>query len=199
MVVISIATYNVRGLRGVQKRRKVFNYLHDHDFSLVVLQETHASPDIEKFWSAEWGRKIFFANGTTASRGVAVLLNRKLDAQIGEVIRDIEGRYLIMQVAVDDIQFVIVSIYAPNVDDPQFFANVFSMAETVAGRKIFAGDFNTVLDLDKDIKGGKGFTHVNATRFIKDYLAENDYVDIWREKNPNTFRATFIIKTIYDS
>lgn len=194
MVKLSLATYNVRGLRSEFKRRKIFNYLHQHEFSLIVLQETHSTSDIEKLWAAEWGHKIIYANGTSAARGVALLLNKKVDAQIGEISKDPDGRYLVVQLNVEDVQIVVTAIYAPNVDDPQFFANIFSIAELIPGRKIYAGDLNTVLSITDDLRGGKGCTHPNSTRFLNDYMSDNDLIDIWRFCNPGTFKFTLIRK-----
>lgn len=152
--------------------------LHEHKFSIIVLQETHASSEIEHLWSAEWGKKIIFANGTSTARGVAILLNKRLDIQIKDVCKDLEGRYLIVTFMYNDIEIICTGVYAPNSDDPQFFANVFSKAESYQGTKIYAGDLNTVLNYDLDIRGGKGYSHVRSSQFINDYMEQNDIVDI---------------------
>ena len=49
----------------------------------------------------------------------------------------------------------LVNIYAPNNDDPFFFENVFNHLLTFECEEtILGGDFNLVLDVQKDKKGG---------------------------------------------
>lgn len=83
---ISLLSYNVNGLRDEKKRRKIFNYLHEHKFTIVCMQETHSSEEVEKVWSNEWGGKIFFAHGTSNSKGTAILFNRQIDVEVKDII-----------------------------------------------------------------------------------------------------------------
>lgn len=105
MTNLDVISYNVRGLRNDMKRRKIFNYLHEHKFNVILLQETHSIPDDENFWKAEWGGQIFFSHGTRASRGVAILLNKKLKVNIQKIVivKDNAGRHISIQFVVDDI------------------------------------------------------------------------------------------------
>lgn len=185
MVDISIASYNVKGLGNELKRRKIFNYLHEKKFDIVLMQETHATGTQEKFWASEWGGKILYANGTSAARWTAILIRKKLENEIKEIHCDPDGRFLIVVISINDIDFVITNIYAPNFDNPDFFANVFTKTENLCGRKIIAGDFNTILDPKLDIKGGKGYSHLNSTKFINEYFEQNEMADIWRLQNPD--------------
>ena len=86
---------------------------------MICLFETHAEKSNEKIWSAEWGSPIFFANNTSRSAGVAILFNKKRNVQILDANFDSEGRY------VNDINFALAAIYAPNVNSEAFFENVF--------------------------------------------------------------------------
>ena len=45
---------------------------------------------------------------------------------------------------------------------------------------IIGGDFNLVLDIDIDKKGGLAKTHTKAVKVIKDHIAELDLVDVWQ-------------------
>ena len=53
------------------------------------------------------------------------------------------------------------------------------------------GNFNLVLDIDRDKRGGLAKTHTKAVDVIKDYMAELDLVDAWRLLNPDTHRYTW--------
>ena len=56
---------------------------------------------------------------------------------------------------------------------------------------ILGDDFNLVLDIDMDKRGGLAKTHTKAVEVVKDYMAELDLVDAWRLLNPDTRRCTW--------
>ena len=56
---------------------------------------------------------------------------------------------------------------------------------------IIGGDFNLVLDIDIDKKGGLTKTHTKAVKVIKDQMAELDLVYVWRLLNPDGRRYTW--------
>ena len=56
---------------------------------------------------------------------------------------------------------------------------------------IIGGDFNSVLDIDLDKKGGLAKTHSKAVKVIKDHMTELDLVDVWRLLNPDRRRYTW--------
>lgn len=194
MAALKVTSHNVKGLQNEKKRRKLFNHYHEHKFDIILLQETHSIPENEVFWKAEWGGNIFFSHGSSNSRGVAILLDRKLNGTISDIATDNDGRIITVSIMIDGVEFAITSVYAPNSDDVEFFNAAFDQSENVNGQKIFAGDFNTVLDIDKDIKGGKGYSHLNCTNFVNQYMNDNDMLDIWRIQHPDQFSSTFVQK-----
>ena len=56
---IRIISLNVRGLQNANKRHALFNYARKRA-DVICFQETHSTPDDEKWWKIEWGNKIFF-------------------------------------------------------------------------------------------------------------------------------------------
>ena len=56
---------------------------------------------------------------------------------------------------------------------------------------IIGGDFNLILDLDKDKKGGRYKTHTRSVKALKEFIAKLDLIDAWRVLNPNTLRYTW--------
>ena len=46
------------------------------------------------------------------------------------------------------------------------------------------GDFNLVLDVDKDQKGGLGRTHKRSREVIDDFFENLDLMDAWRVFKP---------------
>ena len=85
------------------------------------------------------------------------------------------------------------NIYALHEDDPNFFQVFFSITyQTLNVKKIIiGGDFNLVLDLEKDKRGGLARTHKNALKVIQDVSENLGLTDIWRLLNPEARRYTW--------
>ena len=191
MASLQIATYNVRGIRDTMKRRCVFNFLHDQNLDVIYIQESHSSPNCEKYWRSEWGGKIYYAHGTTASGGTMIMFKKGITPKIHDIVRDVTGKYIIIKVEIDKRTLALACCYAPNDDNVTYFDNFFNQLVSVnADGVIIGGDFNTILH-DRDIKGGKGHTHINCTHYINERIQHEGWVDIWRIRHPNDFRFTW--------
>ena len=92
MSELQIISLNMRGLKENNKRRIVFNKIQKYK-GLILLQETHSSPEIEKLWQSEFGGKIIFSHGTTQSRGTALLIHNETDITIHKQAIHEHGRY----------------------------------------------------------------------------------------------------------
>ena len=69
----------------------------------------------------EWYK--LHSKGTPASCGVSILFNKNLKIVILNVI-EYEGRILNIKCKINDRTYAFTNIYAPNVDDPNFFMKV---------------------------------------------------------------------------
>ena len=122
MAAFKIASLNVDGLQGTQKRRKIFNFLSSSEYSVICLQETHqTAPDRDK-WEGEWEGKSCWSHTTAAghaSKGVAILFKKYLNIEILETVEDFDGRILRVSVEIDSLRFQIVTIYGPNSETVQ--------------------------------------------------------------------------------
>ena len=70
--MVKLLSVNTRGLSNDTKRRALFDY-HRFNADIMVIQETHSYPECENIWQNEWGGRIIYSHGTTASKGIAVL------------------------------------------------------------------------------------------------------------------------------
>ena len=111
---IKCLSINIRGLNKSIKRRSIFRWIHNQNAQFTFLQETHSTKLTVDTWSAEWGGKAFFSHGTSNSKGAMILINPKLDCKIEKCISDENGRYIILDVSVEDSRLILVNIYAPN-------------------------------------------------------------------------------------
>ena len=64
-------------------------------------------------------KKIFHANGNQKKAGVAILISNKIDFKITNVTRNKEGHYIMIKGSIQEEDITIISIYAPNIGDPQ--------------------------------------------------------------------------------
>ena len=85
-----------------------------------------------------------------------------------------------------------VNIYAPNEDNSTFFQNVLNQLLCfVCSEIILGGDFNQVLDVQKDKKGERPVTHNNFLKEVTHISNELDLMNIWRCVNPEAKRFTW--------
>jgi exonuclease III len=81
---------------------------------IAFLQETHCTAEIEKSWNDECGCDTYFSNGTSSSRGVMIMISKKLDIDVTEQIKDSDGRFLMLKCIIQGTNIVIHNDYAPN-------------------------------------------------------------------------------------
>ena len=64
-------------------------------------------------WRSEWGAKVFYSHGVSNSRGVAILMPNNLDFVVQQEISDKNGRFILLDILIDDIRLILVNVYAP--------------------------------------------------------------------------------------
>ena len=96
---------------------------------MVFLQENHSVKKDEKRWRMESGDRIYFSHGTNNARGVAILFHKSLNIKFLYRVADKNGRYLILKCKVGTANMLLVNIYAPNQDEPDFFADLFKQID----------------------------------------------------------------------
>ena len=189
---VRICSLNVRGLRNALKRRCLFNWIRDSDYQLILLQETHSTPDIERFWCNEWGFKVEFSHGSSASAGVCVLFKPSASFEIIKVDRDTDGRILFLLLKINDMLLTVVNVYGPNNDNNDFFDSLHSLlAQNGEEPLIIGGDFNTVLDPNLDRYPNSIQNHPKCHLSLQNILTDFELVDIWRFKNQTTQKYTW--------
>ena len=148
---LKIAPLNVRGIGNNTKRREVFNWLRSKKLSIYMLQEVHCSENTADLWACGWGYKTLFGCCSSNKAGVSILFNNTL--QILKVFSDPNGRFIICHIEANSKLLTLANIYAPNEDDPNFFHAFFDHLSSFDCEEIIIrGDFNLVLDLNKDTK-----------------------------------------------
>lgn len=157
-----------------------------------MLQEVHCSEETSHLWASEWGYKSLFSCFSSSKAGVSILFNNNFDLQIMKTFIDNSGRFILCDLKANGKILTLANIYAPNEDDPAFFKSLFDHLQDFQGDEIIiGGDFNLVLDIEKDKKGGLAKTHLNAQKTVHEICENLDLVDAWRVLNPEARRFTW--------
>ena len=180
----------MRGISNEKKRRSIFLHCRERA-DIALLQEVHSVEKNEIPWSNEWGGKILFNHGSVSARGVCVLINKKFDCKPMVRLKDTEGRLLILEVKINEQLITLINVYAPNADRPQFFRKIKSELHGLCPDKIIMGDFNLVLDVDKD-RLNTYSNNNNSRQVVLDIMNEYMLEDVWRVQNPEETQYTWI-------
>ena len=119
---------------------------------------------------AEWGYNIILSakQGSNVNRGVMLLINNNFSCDIGRVITDPDGNFIIAELKMYDIKVILASVYGPNDDRPQFYRKLQQhITAFESDRVIICGDWNLVLDPEIDTEN---YRQVNNPRARKEVL-----------------------------
>ena len=152
---LTIGSINARGLGDRSKRREFFNWLRKKQMAMYFIQEAHCTENNMHDWRAEWGYQALFSCCSSKKAGISYCLTILSPFKFREHTATLGGRYIICDLITNGKQLTLANIYAPNNDDPTFFTSVFErLADFKFDEVIIGGDFNLVLDVEKDKKGG---------------------------------------------
>ena len=127
-----------------------------------------------------------------ASVGLPFCLTTPLALKSEKIFSDPNGRFIICDIETEQKCVTLATLYAPNVDDPRFFELFFDhLYDFECDEIIIGGDFNLVLNIDMDKKGGLARTHLKSQEMVKDRAAQLDLVDAWRTINPDSRKYTW--------
>lgn len=75
MNTFNIATLNLNGARGSQKRAGLFELVKQRKIDVLLAQETHSDAFNAIEWEKEWNGLAILSHNTTLSGGVAILFS----------------------------------------------------------------------------------------------------------------------------
>ena len=119
---LKILTVNCQKLRDKGKCRDVFNNLKQKNQNVYFLQDTYFTPNEEQHKQTQWGYKAYFNSYASKSRGVAILFNNNCAIEIHNQFKDDSGNFLILDVTIDSLQFILITIYGPYTNVPEFYS-----------------------------------------------------------------------------
>ena len=126
-----------------------------------------------------------------------MLIKKNKQIMVDNIRRLCQGRFLLVEITYNTVQYCLVNNYSPNNDDQDFIENVF--LETLGRPRddyiIMAGDWNTVLNNNLDKLGGAA-QHANRKyqTFINTMIEDYGLCDIFRTSRGNERKYTHFNK-----
>ena len=189
---LRFVSWNIRGMGNPVKRSKVFTHLKRLNSAIVFLQETHLRIKDHHRLHCSWVSQVYHSNFNSKARGVAILINKKVQFSSTNVIADQNGRYLIVAGTLMQRKVLLVNVYAPNFDDAEFANRLLSSLPFLNTHLlIFGGDLNCVFDPSLDRSNPRNLTQSAMSKTFSDFMMQNGLVDPWRSRNPLTKKFSF--------
>ena len=145
---LHLISLNVRGIRDIAKRRKIFAWLRAQKADIVCLQETYWTKELENKIVLEWNGPCFFCNGSNHSKGVSILMKKNVPVEIENVFIRNDGRTIARKFVHKTYRYLLLNVYAPTKisDKGVFFKHLLHWFKKIKKKDDFVicrGDWNT--------------------------------------------------------
>ncbi len=117
MHTLNILSLNVNGLNSAVKWTRVLQYLHRKSISCALIQETHLKQTDVACFQNKYYKLAAFSCALNKTKGVLILVNRKLNLTIEHLGSDEKGRFVFIRCKIYNNRLALVSIYGPNETD----------------------------------------------------------------------------------
>ena len=106
---------------------------------------------------------------------------------IGPRVLDKNGNFLIINLEINKMNILLIVVYGPNKDEPDFYKSLFSkIISLYITNIIIVGDWNLLLNPQID---GVNYKHINNPRArieVLKLMNDLSLYDVWREENHDT-------------
>ena len=126
------------------------------------------------------------------SRGCMILMNNNFEQRVTKVKIDMNGNYIILNMELQGKELILVNLYGPNEDNPQFYKNIFKIISEFENENvIMCGDWNLVLEPEKDCRNYLHENNPKSRKLVLNFIEEENSIDIWRIMNEESKSYTW--------
>ena len=180
---LNIVSANVNGLGDLKKRTEFLIHIEKYHPDIICLVDTRFGKYQEEILNNELNYICHFNNFSSNSRGIAVLINKKVPIKTELLYKDIEGNVLILRCNYDSRIFLLTVLYGPNEDSPDFFQHLFERIEEYdIPESLIVGDFNVTLNHNMDNLNYVQARNIQARQKLNEILNMYSYLDMQRER-----------------
>ena len=196
---INFISNNVKGFQSTNKRLKLIKYFKDKIVSngFLFVQETHSTVNDEIKWKDDFKGEVFYSHGKSNSCGVLICFIGSKRLFIRNKLSDNDGRILILDVDIDDENFILINLYNPNTEAEQLktlskLTEMLTKSHLSQNNNIIcAGDFNLLFNIKLESYGGNPVFKKRSVGKIFELKETYNLTDIWRIRNPKAKQYTF--------
>lgn len=156
---------------------------------IVFLQELHFKAGQIEYLKRRWVGEAFEAVYTSRSRGVGILINKRIPFKLVSQYSDPYGRYLIIKCELFGENYTLLSIYRLPASNMAFLKDIQTRLDSSqTGLIIMGGDLNSIFSVcDSTTKTRK----VNVPKHVQKCISVNALQDIWSTLHPNSKDYTY--------
>ena len=139
-------------------------------------------------WNEEFRGEIYYSHGKLNSCGVLIAFYGDKKINVKKRLTDKTGRILILNIEIDDSEYIPISLYDSNTELEQLYTleerlSLLNNVELEAG-KHSSGDFNLYFNISLDAKDVSPMLKKCSLGKIIEIKERLDVYDIWRMRNP---------------
>lgn len=189
---IKICSWNIRGLQKNNKKMTILSFLKREDVSVAFLQETHLEDRDNVRLRRGWVGQVFATTYSSYSRGVAILVSKRLAFRCLNCVKDSQGRFVIVKGILLGKEVTFMNLYCPPGHSPDFLSKAFAQFAELASEDSFVGgDFNCHLNPSLDKFPPSTSPLSRQARILTSLCHDIGYLDVWRELHPSGSEFTF--------
>lgn len=126
------------------------------------------------------------------SKGVSIAIHKTIPHQVLEEWRNRDGRAILLKLIIFGKKYTFINIYLPNQNQHKVGTQILKeLMEKVEGITIIGGDFNFVLDKEKDSTAPSVAQSSREKKLFLETMAKYQLTDIWRVLHPTEKDFTF--------
>jgi exonuclease III len=175
---------------GITKLRTDIIFLSD-----IRIPGRDESVNVKKiassFLSNPYGSYEFFSNSNNSSRGVGILINKKLDFSVEAIERDAEHNILGLAISLEGKKLFLMAVYGPNKVCPLFFENLDQILSKYSAHLcIVGGDWNLTpsslpANINPDVLNMSAIPNEKHSKLLISFQLKFSLVDPFRILHPN--------------
>lgn len=176
------------------KRTSILGVLRARSIDFAFIQESHLLKQHSNRLANKHYRVLAFSAASSSAKGVAVLAKRRIRLDFLGDWSDNGGRIAVAKIRLEGKLLALVSVYAPNILDKEFYKLLTKTLLDLTEFKIIVGsDFNTAWQHDLDRSTATESREQALTSAELRALADSTgLVDIWRLMNPTVRDYSFL-------
>ena len=142
----------------------------------------------------------FFSHGKSNSCGVLTAYLGTGTFTVKKQQTDKEGRILILDVSINDSEYILINLYNANTENEQIdvLSSLSKLLEdfdiSLTKQLVMAGDFNLFFNSKLEAQGGNPTLKKKSLAKLIELKETYDLCDIWRVRNTKSKRFTFTQK-----